>query len=618
MKSLKSLIPLYVLLTLVLTSCSEGCGTKDQVFDLIPVKTKRDASKISLMDYEGNLVIEDEFDANSRIYPTNGVITEITKEGKAKYWKLEDKKIKSLFKEEKTFESGTPYNEEHAIVTDKEGQLSLIDKGGNVVIPNLSKIGQFDVVLVGIMSDGLIRFKTDDGKWGYVNKSGEVVIKPIYTKCENFVNGKARVNNEKSEFLIIDKSGNQVFKGKEETYYYPLSSDQLVFSVQNKDKWNIGLTDLQNNKLIKDNKYKSSSIVVNAGLIAVQNDEDAYGVITVKDGQILGDLKFKFDELPIISKTGYVIAKADNKLKLYNPKGELITEVDDYDQVVPIAKNKFLGFKNKDKGSSTIEIIDEKGKMVGKETYYSVFNPNDDIMMSAQMPELAMNDFTLESTYFNFDKLFTSTFSSISTTQISGVSVFSNIQTVLKKFPHLEVQSNKSSIYRGDDYTLGFYHGTEKTTSAETALPSSETSASTYQGANDPYPYVDTYSYKTYKGDRQFKYTFDFDSYIKTYRYNDFYEIVYELNSLAHVSAINIDFGELAGNKTLVKKLKQRLIDSGWKTNDGEAATTITFTNTENNNTISLSAYSMKLTFYSFSTSVDYPVTVDYPEAAKK
>ena len=107
-----------------------------------------------------------------------------------------------------------------------------------------------------------------------------------------------------------------------------------------------------------------------------------------------------------------------------------------------------------EKSEIEIEIIDEKGKVVGKETYYSVFSSTDYIIEMAQSPEIAMNQFTLASTYFNFDKLFSSTFSSISTTQIGGASLSSNIQSVLTKFPHVDAESNNTSIYRGDDLSL--------------------------------------------------------------------------------------------------------------------------------------------------------------------
>ena len=207
MKSIKLLLPLCLLMTIIFSSC--GGGHKDQLFDYLAVKTKKDANKISLIDFEGKIVAEDEFDAGSTVWAMNGVIFEQTKERKVKYWTLSDKKVKPLV--DKTFDDGTPFNEDYAVVRDDQGVLSLIDKKGKAVIPNLSKLGEYEVLTAGVVSDGLLRFKADDGKWGYANTKGEVIIKPAYNNCENFVNGNARVVNDKDEFQIIDKKGNKVF-----------------------------------------------------------------------------------------------------------------------------------------------------------------------------------------------------------------------------------------------------------------------------------------------------------------------------------------------------------------------------------------------------------------------
>ena len=59
MKSIKLLLPLCLLMTIIFSSC--GGGHKDQLFDYLAVKTKKDANKISLIDFEGKIVAEDEF-----------------------------------------------------------------------------------------------------------------------------------------------------------------------------------------------------------------------------------------------------------------------------------------------------------------------------------------------------------------------------------------------------------------------------------------------------------------------------------------------------------------------------------------------------------------------------
>ena len=143
MKSLKLLLPVCLLMTFILSSCGGG-GHKDQILDYLAVKTKKDANKISLLDYEGKIVAEDEFDETSTIIATNGVIYDFnSKTKKLKYWTLSDKKVKPLF--DKVFEAGTPFNEDYAVVRDDQGMLSLIDKNGKPAIANLSKLGEYEV-----------------------------------------------------------------------------------------------------------------------------------------------------------------------------------------------------------------------------------------------------------------------------------------------------------------------------------------------------------------------------------------------------------------------------------------------------------------------------------------
>ena len=230
MKSLKLLLPVCLLMTFILSSCGGG-GHKDRILDYLPVKTKADANKISLLDFEGNIVAEDEFDETSLIIATNGVIFDYnSKTKKLKYWTISDKKVKPLF--DKEFEDGTPFNEDYAVVRDDQGMLSLIDKKGKPAIANLSKLGEFDVLTAGVVSDGLIKFKAADGKWGYANTSGEVVIKPAYNNCDNFVNGNARVLTDKDEFQIIDKKGKKALVEYIESKTLPTYTKALINKYQ--------------------------------------------------------------------------------------------------------------------------------------------------------------------------------------------------------------------------------------------------------------------------------------------------------------------------------------------------------------------------------------------------
>jgi hypothetical protein len=70
-------------------------------------------------------------------------------------------------------------------------------------------------------SDGMILI-TEDGKYGYANFKGEIVIQPIYSCAHSFYKGKAKVsfdcqesNDEHfkwdmNDSFYIDKKGNKI------------------------------------------------------------------------------------------------------------------------------------------------------------------------------------------------------------------------------------------------------------------------------------------------------------------------------------------------------------------------------------------------------------------------
>lgn len=580
MKSIKLLLPLCLLMTFIFSSC--GGGHKEQLFDYLAIKTKKDANKISLIDFEGKIVAEDEFDAGSTVWAMNGVIFEQTKERKVKYWTLSDKKVKPLI--DKTFDDGTPFNEDYAVVRDDQGVLSLIDKKGKAVIPNLSKLGEYEVLTAGVVSDGVLRFKADDGKWGYANTKGEVIIKPAYNNCENFVNGNARVVNDKDEFQIIDKKGNKVFKGEEDVKYSPISEKYMVYDKKNGEgKHYVGLVDLKGEKIIKDGKYTDGGMLT-SGMLAVKND-DSWGVIDTK-GEVIGDLRFKFDSKPIISPNGKVIVKVDKKVKLYNSKGELVIGLDDYKSVIPITKDKFIAINDDKK----IDILSEEGKVLNKDSYVITGDVDAIALLS---PDVVLNYMSVNSKYFNFDKLFTNTIASITTKDIAGLNETSNIETVRQKFPYVKYTTSNSAT-AGNDYDMVM--GTKSSSTAKTESTTTETAI---PDTNEQFPGVGGYSYQTFKGASQFDFTFMFDGEVKTYEtYDASYNPIYRLNTASHLSSVDIGFGDKSGNETFKKKLKEKLISAGWQTTDADTDASMTFTNSANANSITLNASKLSITFY--------------------
>ena len=591
MKSLKLLLPVCLLMTLILSSCGGG-GHKDRILDYLPVKTKSDANKISLLDFEGKIVAEDEFDETSLIIATNGVIFDYnSKTKKLKYWTISDNKVKPLF--DKEFEDGTPFNEDYAVVRDDQGMLSLIDKKGKPAIANLSKLGEYDVLTAGVVSDGLIKFKAADGKWGYANTKGEVVIKPAYNQCDNFVNGNARVLTDKDEFQIIDHKGKKTtFKAEEDVKYGAIAEENMVYKKKNGEgKTYVGLVDLKGEKIVKDNKYERAGSLT-SGLLAVEKD-GSWGVIAASNKwEPLGELRCKFEDKPVISPSGNVIVKVDKKVKLYNNKGELVTALDDYSEAFPISKDKYIGIRDK-----KFDIIDDKGKTITKDSYFWAGGAKSALVS----PDQYLNEIYVNSTFFNFDVLFEKTFINITTKDVAGLNENSNIENVMQKFPY-EKSEASSNVKPGYDYEE--YMGTKSTSSktdSDTEMTTSpaatESVATTSAESANSFPGVSYNSYTTTKGSDKFSLQFSFNGYV-TINYDAQYNPIPEtLNPEARLTQIDVSFGQKSYNDILKKKLKEKLIAAGWKTTGDDKDSTLYFTNGANSNRISLSGSGLQIAF---------------------
>jgi hypothetical protein len=64
--------------------------------------------------------------------------------------------------------------------------------------------------LAGPFYNGLARVMVKQ-KWGYIDTTGNVIVKPKYNQVENFSNGMARVRLGQ-KWGLIDLSGNEIIK----------------------------------------------------------------------------------------------------------------------------------------------------------------------------------------------------------------------------------------------------------------------------------------------------------------------------------------------------------------------------------------------------------------------
>ncbi|MEH7112393.1 WG repeat-containing protein [Neobacillus niacini] len=104
-----------------------------------------------------------------------------------------------------TFESANDYHNGKALVKMKEGSFALIDLTGRI-------LKSYHYEMVDNYGEGMLAFRpSNEGKWGYMDEAGNIVIEPKYTGAQSFIEGRAIVNVEYN-FGLIDKQGNFIIK----------------------------------------------------------------------------------------------------------------------------------------------------------------------------------------------------------------------------------------------------------------------------------------------------------------------------------------------------------------------------------------------------------------------
>ena len=105
-------------------------------------------------------------------------------------------------------------------------RCGFIDRTGKTVIRPY-----YDETLY--FTDGLCAVKKD-GKWGYVNKQGEVIVSLSYKYVHPFNEGTAAVMKENDKYILIDKNGKQILPNEYEEAH---SFSEGLALVKKNGKW---------------------------------------------------------------------------------------------------------------------------------------------------------------------------------------------------------------------------------------------------------------------------------------------------------------------------------------------------------------------------------------------
>ena len=149
--------------------------------------------KVGLIDIAGRVVIEPIWDSFDKWYVQEHSADLVAKFG---WWQIIEKNEKGEFNYEPVF-SGTVFSDGLARVK-SEGKWGFIDSTGAVIIePQWEDVAAF--------SEGFARISSY-GRWGFTDKIGKIISEPQWDGATDFIEGFARVRRG-AKWEYIDTTG---------------------------------------------------------------------------------------------------------------------------------------------------------------------------------------------------------------------------------------------------------------------------------------------------------------------------------------------------------------------------------------------------------------------------
>ena len=350
----------YLFLSVFMALCVASCSTSEQPKPThISVKTEKDG-RWSMVNEKGEFLFKDEFE-NKPTSVINGVF--VVREGETHSIYEADAKPKVIaegFKE-------VGMLNENLIPTVKDTErISIINNKGEQVFILSPYNGKEIVACDFKFSDGLLPVKDEDGKWGYVNKKGEMVSTPKYDSYTPFSDGLALVSKSEkdgnSSVLVIDKNAEVKMELKLKKFELQSPFKNGLAVVEDKDKDRIGFINLKGEfkkvpkKVRRINDYDNN--------VFTYTDENGKWGVMGLDENNTEYIRAKYSNIQIMSSDKFLV-QDDKEFAIINKDDDKILDFgDDYEQVDLFGSNFIV------KEGSIYMILDGENKPVNKNEYY--------------------------------------------------------------------------------------------------------------------------------------------------------------------------------------------------------------------------------------------------------
>lgn len=231
------------------------------------------------------------------------------------------------------------------------GLYGLVDTSGlEIVPPKYQYIWNFQ--------EGLIGFSTNEGKSGFIDKKGKIIIQGIKGNVYAFSNGVAKVESYISDnnklYYYIDRTGKIILKPSMKDVEWYEDFFEGLASFKQKSSQLIGLIDKQGQVVLKpkfqdisyfDNGLAAAKLndkygfINKTGAFVISNEYEEFKsfereLILVKKGKFYGAINrngkevipFKYSELEEY-KDSILIFSIDNHYYFYKSNGQLIFDI---------------------------------------------------------------------------------------------------------------------------------------------------------------------------------------------------------------------------------------------------------------------------------------------------
>lgn len=332
-----------------------NCGNKKSDFDYDYVAAKMSkGDSWSIIDKDGNVVVEEEYPADSRLSEIHNGVYWVKSGDKYQLYSINDPK-KPVIDEE--FASVTLFYSEYAVVSNPNQQIRIIDTKGKTI----TTLGKEIKRCYTISNEGYAKFVGQDKKYGIIDSKGSVVVKPIYSFIYSCKDGVvlAQKNDEDKVIMIMNMKGEKLGEIDSEKYdrmSSEFSEEKIVVKAAGEEASPYVILDKSGKKLfeIKKSQTKYVTSYYLDGYLVFENEDAKYGVADDKGAIVI---RPKYDYIKNIGN-GLFFAKKGVKFGVIDTEDNAKIDFDYDDGLVRMGDN-FLVVDGK-----SYSLINKEGKEI--------------------------------------------------------------------------------------------------------------------------------------------------------------------------------------------------------------------------------------------------------------